>query len=229
MSEIGAVWSSQEPAPRTLAHQGGRREDDGPDLGHQAEAPASSQPSSNRPPPEGTGESEAERNNRNLTDLLQELRVAGLGVQMLFGFLLALPFTVRFTTLTGGQRDLYRCSLICAALSTALLVSPVAYHRWVFRRHVKGKLLRIANVEALIGLAMVSVAVCTAVWLVLMVVGLTWIVGFLASITTASFVVLWFVLPIADRIAVQSTQERERRNKARTRTPVPFASTRDRV
>jgi O-antigen/teichoic acid export membrane protein len=156
-----------------------------------------------------TGESEAERNNRNLSDLLQELRVAGLGVQMLFGFLLALPFTVKFGTLSGGERDLYRVSVLCAALATALLVSPVAYHRWVFRRHVKGKLLKIANVEALIGLAMVALAVSTAVWLVLLVVGLTWFVGLLASVTSASFAVLWFALPIFDRLVAESEQQRE--------------------
>jgi len=162
-----------------------------------------------------TGESEAERNNRNLSDLLQELRVAGLGVQMLFGFLLALPFTMRFAKLTEGQRDLYRASLLCAALATALLVSPVAYHRWVFRRHVKGKLLKIANVEALVGLAMVALAVSLAVWLVLLVVGLTWLVALLAAVTTASFVALWFVLPIYDRI-VAGSQQRVRNNALST-------------
>lgn len=160
--------------------------------------------------PSDADESEAERNNRNLADLLQELRVAGLGVQVLFGFLLSLPFSMRFTTLSSGERNLYRASVLCAALSIALLVSPVAFHRWVFRRHVKGKLLKIANVEALIGLAMVALAVCTAVWLVLMVVGMTWIVGLLAAMTTACFVVLWFVMPILDRITADSHQEPQR-------------------
>jgi hypothetical protein len=172
-------------------------------------------------------ETEAQRNNRNLNDLLQELRVAGLGVQMLFGFLLAIPFTVRFSALTTGERDLYRASLVCAALSTALLVGPVAYHRWVFRQHVKGRLLRLANVEALIGLGTVAMAVCTAVWLVLMVVGLTWFVGLLAALTTCTFIALWFVLPIADRIAVQSgREEREGAHEGDIeRAPVPVART----
>jgi O-antigen/teichoic acid export membrane protein len=147
-----------------------------------------------------TEESEAERNNRNLSDLLQELRVAGLGVQVLFGFLLALPFTVRFKQLDGQERVLYQVSLLCAALATALLVSPVAYHRWVFRRHEKGRLLRYANVQAILGLAMVAVAVCAAVWMVLIFVGLSWSVGLFASITTACFAVLWFVLPLIDRL-----------------------------
>ncbi len=150
--------------------------------------------------PSADHESESQRNNRNLADLLQELRVAGLGVQMLFGFLLALPFTVRFSSITGGERDLYRASFICAALSTALLVSPVAYHRWVFRRHEKGRLLRIANVQALFGLLTVALAVTSAVWLVLLVVGLNWIIGLFAALTTCSFAALWFGLPLFDRL-----------------------------
>jgi O-antigen/teichoic acid export membrane protein len=149
--------------------------------------------------PTDTGESEAERNNRNLSDLLQELRVAGLGVQVLFGFLLSLPFTVRFSHLDGLDRTLYQVSLLGAALATALLVSPVAYHRWVFRRHAKGRLLRYANVQAILGLAMVALAVCAAVWMVLLVVGLTWPTGLLAGATTGCFAFLWFVLPITDR------------------------------
>lgn len=221
------AWTSEVGA-------GGLSESPGSDAGQPPEghAHASLSPDGPNGQASGTpGESEAERNNRNLSDLLQELRVAGLGVQMLFGFLLALPFTVRFTTLTSGQRDLYRASLICAALSTALLVGPVAYHRWVFRRHVKGKLLRIANVEALVGLSMVALTVCTAVWLVLTVVGLTWIVGLLAALATASFVVLWFVLPIVDRMEAESAQESERGLSESTaaRTAVSVASTQRRV
>jgi hypothetical protein len=221
----GHAWTPE-------ADSGRRGRSGSPEAGPPAEAaaPAALSPNgqhSGRPP----GESEAERNNRNLSDLLQELRVAGLGVQMLFGFLLALPFSMRFTMLTGGERDLYRVCLICAALSTALLVGPVAYHRWVFRRHVKEKLLRIANVEALVGLSMVAVTVCTAVWLVLMVVGLTWIVGLLAAVASASFVVLWFVLPIVDRIEAESTRHSQHGvgDGASARTTVPVAPTQRRV
>lgn len=150
------------------------------------------------------GESESERNNRNLSDLLQELRVAGLGVQMLFGFLLSLPFTVRFGHLDALERELYQVSLICAALATVLLISPVAYHRWVFRRHEKERLLRYANVQAILGLAMVVLAVCSAVWMVLMVIGLNKLSGVFAAITTGCFAFLWFVLPVVDRLGAPS-------------------------
>ena len=82
-------------------------------------------------------ETQDERDDRNLMELLQELRVAGLGVQVLFGFLLSLPFTNRFVKLTHAQRGLFIADLILAALATVLLLAPVAYHRIVFRRHLK--------------------------------------------------------------------------------------------
>ncbi len=144
--------------------------------------------------------SEAERNNRNLADLLQELRVAGLGVQMLFGFLLSLPFTVRFAQLDVVQRDLYLVSVLSAAAATALLISPVAYHRWVFRRHEKDKLLRLANVEALLGLGAVAVSLCCAISLIMSFVGTSWVFSGLVAVVIASFAFLWFALPIVDRI-----------------------------
>ena len=141
-----------------------------------------------------------ERNNRNLSELLQELRVAGLGVQVLFGFLLALPFTVRFTKLDGAQQDLYKATLLCTALSTALLISPVAYHRWVFRRHEKGRLLKMANVLALLGLASVALAISLAIWLIMSFIGASLVVTAFSAATSATFALLWFVLPIVDRL-----------------------------
>lgn len=145
-----------------------------------------------------------QRENRNLNDLLQELRVAGLGVQVLFGFLLSLPFTVRFTQLDGAQRNLYEAALLCAALSTALLISPVAYHRWVFRKHEKGRMLRMANVVALVGLGSVAIAVSLAVWLILSFVGTSWMVSVLAAAASATFAILWFAVPIFERFESDS-------------------------
>ena len=99
------------------------------------------------------GESGAERDDRNLAELLQELRVAGLGIQVIFGFMLGLPFTSKFSELGPGQRTLYIVTLLLAAVATALLVGPVAYHRLVFRRHLKRHLVGAANVMAILGLA----------------------------------------------------------------------------
>ena len=143
---------------------------------------------------------EAERDNRNLADLLQELRVAGLGVQMLFGFLLALPFTLRFDQLDGVQRVLYRGSVLSAAVATALLVSPVACHRWAFRRHQKPKLLRLANGKALLGLAMVVTSIALPIVLIFSFVGSGWLYSILVGVVIAGFAFLWFALPFYERV-----------------------------
>jgi hypothetical protein len=144
-------------------------------------------------------ESEAQRDDRNMAELLQELRVAGLGVQVLFGFLLSLPFTVRFATLSHAQRQLYVASLLLAALSTALLLGPVAYHRLVFRRRQKERLVRAANIMAIGGLASVGLAISAAVLLVTGYVdrGLPAVV--ITICIVALFAGLWFVLPLTRR------------------------------
>jgi uncharacterized protein DUF6328 len=139
------------------------------------------------------------RDDRNLGELIQELRVAGLGVQVLFGFLLSLPFTTRFVRLSTGQRDLYLASVILAAVATTLLIGPVAYHRLVFRRGMKERLVRFANVLALLGLTAVGASVVTAVLLV------TWYVaGALAGSLVTAFIGvmlggLWFTAPLVSR------------------------------
>ncbi len=144
-------------------------------------------------------ESQAQRDDRNLAELLQELRISGLGVQVLFGFLLSLPFTARFARLSQGQRDLYLASLVLSAVATALLLGPVAYHRLVFRRRQKEPLVRAASVMATLGLAAVGLAISAAVLLAASTVA----TGLPAALITAFIVVLfaglWFVFPVARR------------------------------
>ena len=148
-------------------------------------------------PADPRDEPQEQRDDRNLAELLQELRVAGLGVQVLFGFLLSLPFTTKFARLSHGQRELYLASLVLAAVSTALLLGPVAYHRLVFRRHQKEPLVRAANVMAVLGLATVGLAISAAV---LLVSGYVATAGPAVAITV--FIVclfggLWFAFPLA--------------------------------
>jgi hypothetical protein len=153
---------------------------------------ASEQPA---PPDDGRNETEAQRIDRNIGELLQELRVAGLGVQVLFGFLLAMPFTNAFSSLDPEQRRLYTAVLLLAALSTALLTAPVAYHRLVFRRHKKHDLLRFANRVALAGLVTVALAISGAVLLVVSVVYDGLIAAIIAAIVAGVYFVLWYVAP----------------------------------
>ncbi len=147
----------------------------------------------------GRDESEEERDDRNLVELIQELRVAGLGIQVLFGFLLSLPFTQRFVKLSSSQKDLYLACLLSAALATALLGGPVAYHRLVFRRHEKTELVKVANVMAIGGIAAVGLAVAVAVALVVSFVFGGFAVPFIVAFTFAVFGGLWFVFPIVHR------------------------------
>jgi Family of unknown function (DUF6328) len=144
-------------------------------------------------------EPETKRDDRNLAELLQELRVAGLGVQVLFGFLLGLPFSNRFARLSGGQRHLYVADVVLAAVATALLVGPVAYHRLVFRRDMKEYLVRTANVMAILGLLTVGLAISAAVLLItsLVVPGAPAIT--ISVCVFCLFAGLWLALPLARR------------------------------
>jgi hypothetical protein len=149
--------------------------------------------------PDRRDETQDQRDDRNLAELLQELRVAGLGVQVLFGFLLSLPFTSKFANLSGAQRQLYVTVLVLAALSTALLTAPVAYHRLVFRRHQKERLVRAANIMAICGLATVALAICGAVLLVVSFVDQGLVTVLIPVVIFCVFAGLWFVLPLARR------------------------------
>lgn len=142
-------------------------------------------------------------------DLLQELRVGTLGVQVLFGFLLGLPFTVRFSRLEAWQRWLYLATVVLSSISIVLLVAPVAYHRLLFRRHMLGSLLRAANIMAIAGLTTVALAVTGAVLLVTSYVQPGVPAAVLAIVVGGLFTGLWFVLPLTRRGKVPSPSRGE--------------------
>lgn len=166
----------------------------------------------------GRHESEEEREDRNLAELLQELRIAGLGVQVLFGFLLSLPFTTRFGSLDQAKRDLYLITLLLAALAVALLAAPVAYHRLVFRQHLKSTLLAEANVMAVTGLGAVGLAVTGAIGLVTSVMARGAAVPIVAG-TLAGFCLLWFLLPLAHRVRGRRARDSAGVHQLRPRIP----------
>jgi uncharacterized protein DUF6328 len=140
-------------------------------------------------------ETELERWDRNFTELLQELRVAQTGVQILFAFLLTLPFSARFGQATDVDRVVYVITLIAAATATALLIAPVSHHRRVFRQGRKPQLVRTASRLAQAGLTALLVATIGAVFVVLDVVaGLGWAVALVAALAVL-YVGLWYVLP----------------------------------
>jgi hypothetical protein len=108
-----------------------------------------------------------QRIDRSYAEILQEVRVAQTGVQVLLAFLLTLAFTPRFTELGDGQRYLYVTTLVVGAVATALLMAPAAFHRIVFRQRLKSHLVIAANRFALFGLAALLVAKACALLLVI--------------------------------------------------------------
>jgi len=144
-------------------------------------------------------ETAEQRNDRNLSELIQELRVAGLGVQVLFGFLLSLPFSNKFSQISTGLRDLYLTTVILAAVAIVLLAGPVAYHRLVFRRGMKERLVRFANLLAILGLTAVGAAVLAAVLLVTWYVAGALAGGLITAVIGVMLGGLWFAVPLVSR------------------------------
>jgi Family of unknown function (DUF6328) len=142
-------------------------------------------------------ETEAERVDRNFNELLGELRIALPGVQVLFAFLLTVPFAQGFAALSSFERDLYLVVLLLTALASALLIAPTAYHRVLFRKGYKPEILFFANRAAMVGLAVLALAMCGAILLIAHV-----IFSEAASIVVAVasglvFAALWYVIPWA--------------------------------
>ena len=148
----------------------------------------------------GRPETEEERLDRNLGELLGELRVALPGVQVLFAFLLVVPFNTRFTTLSSGQKHLYLASLLFAGVASALLIAPAAHHRVTFRLQDKRYLVLAANRLAIVGLACLAIAMTAAIALVTDVVfGNDTAIAAAAGIGLL-FLSLWGLLPLRRRM-----------------------------
>jgi hypothetical protein len=146
------------------------------------------------------GESEKERIDRELIELLNELRVALPGVQVLFAFLLVMPFQQRFVTVTQFQKTTYFVALLLSAAATVLLIAPSAYHRILFRAREKPHMLKTANGLTIIGLACLAAAVVSVLLLIT-----DYLYGdeTTAVITVGfalAFALLWFVLPGRQRL-----------------------------
>ena len=146
------------------------------------------------------GESEVQRVDRNFLELLQELRVAQTGVQILFAFLLGLAFTPRFAGLSEWQHGIYLGTLVCSALSAALLIAPVGYHRMVFRRRLKYRLVETGHRYAVAGLVLLLLALVGGVDLAASTLIGAW-AALLAAVLAGLFVTLWFLLPLRHRSA----------------------------
>ena len=154
--------------------------------------------------PSGRDETEAERLDRNLSELLQELRVALPGVQVLFAFLLAVPFQQNFSKITGFQEKVYFATLLLTAISAVLLISPSAYHRMTFRMQQKDDLVFLANKLAIAGLAFLALAMTGAIMLITDVLFGTAATVVTSVLALATFAVFWAALPLQRRGRLRS-------------------------
>jgi membrane associated rhomboid family serine protease len=142
-------------------------------------------------------ESKDDRHDRELIELLNELRVALPGVQVLFAFLLAVPFANGFPKLSATGRDVFFAAFIATALSTVLLIAPSSYHRLRWRQHDKERMLRISNLLSIAGLFCLAVAItCTVFVITDFLFDAAWAAAFTAFVG-GLFLVFWYGLPLA--------------------------------
>ncbi|MDQ3850674.1 MAG: DUF6328 family protein [Actinomycetota bacterium] len=152
------------------------------------------------PNPSERHESEQERLDRQLDQLLNELRVAMPGVQVLFGFLLAVPFQQRFAQVTDFQRLVYLFTLLASAAASAFFIAPTAYHRIMFRQRDKPHMIHLASRLTVAGLIALGLAMNGAVLLVTDVLFQRTTVVVAAVATGALYVWLWFGLGLSRRL-----------------------------
>jgi hypothetical protein len=150
--------------------------------------------------PRESGESADERENRQLTELLNELRVALPGVQMLFGFLLAVPFSQRFAAISTNQRLLYYIAFISAAGASVCFIAPTSFHRIVWQRGRKAVLLKVSNVLAIAGTVCLAVSITTVVLFITSYLYGSSHAAIAGGLILAALVSLWYLLPLAVRI-----------------------------
>jgi Kef-type K+ transport system membrane component KefB len=146
-------------------------------------------------------ESQQERHNRELIELLNELRVALPGVQVLFAFLLAVPFANGFPKLSQTGRDVFFAAFIATALSTALLIAPSSYHRLRWRQNDKERMLVISNALTIAGLTCLAVAISCAVYVITDFLFHSTLAAVFTALIAAAFLLLWYGLPLASAIA----------------------------
>ena len=154
----------------------------------------------------GRDETEGERLDRNLEELLGELRVALPGVQVLFAFLLVVPFNTRFASLEPYQERIYLATLLLAGVASALLIAPTAYHRITFRLQDKQHLVMSSSRLTIAGLACLAAAMTGAILLVTDVVFSGATAGTSAGFVAAMFLVLWYLLPLRRRRVAEREQ-----------------------
>ena len=146
--------------------------------------------------PSGRNETKEERLDRNLQELLGELRVILPGVQVLFAFLLVVPFNQRFEEVSAFQKYLYLGTLVCAAAASACLIAPSIHHRITFRTQDKEHLVARANRLTIVGGVFLALAMTGAIWLITGYLYGDTITAVAAVVVAGMFAVLWYIVPL---------------------------------
>ena len=149
----------------------------------------------------GRDETPVERADRNMGELLQELRVALPGVQVLFAFLFSVPFATRFDQVSEFEKKVYLGTLLCSAVASALLIAPSAYHRLNFSRGDKPHIVKVAGRLAIAGFVFLALAMAGAVLLVLSFVFGTAVAAIGTALVAVLIALLWFAVPLSRRRA----------------------------
>ena len=135
------------------------------------------------------------KQDRELIELLNELRVALPGVQVLFAFLLVVPFSQGFVRVTSGQKGVYFAAFLCTTVATVLLIAPTTYHRLRWRQHDKEQMLATSNKYVIVGTSFLALAMCCVVYFIT-----SFLYGgpapFVTGAIAGTFAWLWFGLPL---------------------------------
>lgn len=141
----------------------------------------------------------AERLDRNTIELLNELRIAGTGIQVMFAFLLVVPFQQGWSKVNSFERTVYFVTLLLVALATFLLMAPPIHHRILFRHGEKPFLVDVANHLAIAGMVCLAFGFVGILLLVSDVVVGGWVPGVVAGAAALFIGGLWFALPLLRR------------------------------
>ncbi len=144
-------------------------------------------------------ETPEERVSRELDELLQQIRISLPGVQVLFAFLLTVPFASRFDTVDGPAKTAFFVAFLATAAATAMLLAPVAYARIQFRQADKERLLQLGTRTTIIGLALLAVAMAASTFVVTQVLYANIYATVVAALLAVLLVVMWFLVPLLAR------------------------------
>jgi uncharacterized membrane protein len=146
-----------------------------------------------------TDETVAERINRELDEMLQQIRVALPGVQVLFAFLLTVPFSNRFDSVNGAAETAFFIAFLATAMATAMLLAPVAYARIQFRQQDKERLLQLGTRTTVAGLVLLAIAIAASTFVVTQMLYSNVYAAVVAGLIAALLAGTWFVLPLLAR------------------------------